>query len=191
MIITISGTNGSGKNTISDLLAEKFKLKRYSVGNFRREMAKKMGLTIHELNKLGEKDISTDKPADDWQIEIGKKEDNFVIDGRLSYHFIPNSIKIFLDVRKEVGASRIMNHLREEEKNETKEQAEELWQQRYDSDTKRYKKYYNLNPYDKSQYDLVIDTSDLNIPQVLDKVLEYLKIRGIKVKNGTQKNRKA
>lgn len=175
MIITVSGTPGSGKNTIADILAQKLKLKRHSVGNFRRQMAKEMNITLEELNKLGEKQDFTDKKADEWQIEIGKKQDNFIIDGRLSYHFIPSSIKIFLDVQPKIGAKRIMNDKRPEEKMATEKEAIMMWKKRFDSDAKRYKQYYNLNPNDKDQYDFVLDTSDLTISQVVEKVLEFIR----------------
>jgi len=175
MIVTISGTPGSGKNTIADLVAKELGLKRHSVGGFRRQMAKDMGITLEELNKLGEKQDFTDKKADDWQVEIGKKEDNFIIDGRLSYHFIPNSMKIFLDVKPEVGAKRIMSDKRPEEQMATEKQAVKMWNKRLNSDAVRYKKYYNLNPNDKKQYDFVLDTSDLTIQEVVDKVKEFIK----------------
>jgi len=174
MIITISGKPGSGKSTIANLLTRELKLKRYSVGDFRREMAKKMGLTIHQLNELGEKKEFTDKDADNWQVEIGKKEDNFIIDGRLSYHFIPNSIKLFLDVSPEIGAKRIMDDNREEEKIVDGKMAVELWSKRVESDIMRYKKYYHLNPYDLKNYDYVLDTSKLTIEEVLKKVKDFI-----------------
>jgi len=175
MIITISGKPGSGKNTIADILAKRLKLKRYSVGDFRRAMAKKRGMTLAEYNKLGEKSICTDKDADDWQTEIGNKENNFIIDGRLSYHFIPNSIKIFLNVSPKEGSKRIMLENREEEKMKDKKEAIKMWHERMKSDIKRYKKYYNLDPYDAKQYDLVLDTSKFNIKQVSEKVLDFVK----------------
>ena len=170
MIITISGKPGSGKSTIANLLAKELKMKRYSVGDFRREMAKKMGLTIHQLNELGEKKEFTDKDADNWQIEIGKKEDNFIIDGRLSYHFIPNSLKIFMDVSPEIGAKRIMAENRPEDNSKELEESIKAWHQRTNSDIKRYRKYYNLNPYDLKNFDIIIDTSKLTIEEVLKKV---------------------
>lgn len=51
MIITISGYPGSGKSTIADIIAKKLKLKRYSVGNFRRELAKKRGIRFWKKKK--------------------------------------------------------------------------------------------------------------------------------------------
>lgn len=184
MIITISGKPGSGKSTVADILAKKLKLKRYSVGNYRREMAKRLGLDLEELNKLGENKDFTDKEADNWQEELGKKENNFIIDGRLSYHFIPDSIKIFIDVKPEVGARRIRLDNRKEEKSKTDKEALKLWKERYKSDLKRYKKYYNLNPYDKKQYDFILDTSNLSIGKMADKILEFIsKSRKWKNKN--------
>jgi CMP/dCMP kinase len=175
MIITISGKPGSGKSTVANALAKKLGLKRYSVGDFRREMAKKRGLTMEELNKLGEKEQFTDKDADDWQVEIGKKEDNFIIDGRLSYYFIPKSIKILLNVNPEVGAERIRGDNRIEEKSESKEHAVKMWETRINSDIKRYKQYYNINPYEERNYDLVLDTSNITADQAVSKLLEFIK----------------
>jgi CMP/dCMP kinase len=175
MIITVAGNPGSGKSSLVREIAEKLGIKRHSVGNFRREMARKRGMTLAQLNALGEKEEFTDKEADDWQINIGKTEDNFIIEGRLSYHFIPNSIKIFLDVSPQVGSRRIMHEKREEELMGHQEEAIKMWHERVDSDIKRYKKYYNINPYDKKHFDLVIDTTSLSKEETLKKVLEFIK----------------
>jgi cytidylate kinase len=48
-----------------------------------------------------------DNILDERQKLIGKSEDNFIIDGRLAFHFIPNSIKIFLTVDPIEAAKRI------------------------------------------------------------------------------------
>ena len=173
--VTISGVPGSGKSTVAKILAEKLKLKRYSTGDFVREEAKKRNLTLEEYNKLAEKDPTIDSQTDEWQIELSKTENNFIIDGRLSYHFIPNSIKIFLDVKPEIGATRIRLEKRQEEEMKDKKEAIQIWKQRYNSDKKRYQKYYGINPYDKSQYDLVIDTTKLTINESATKVLEFIK----------------
>lgn len=178
MIITISGKAGSGKSTIAKILAEKLELKHYSAGDFRRLKAKELGMTIEQYNKKGEKDFSTDKQADDWQTEIGKTQNNFIIDGRTSYHFIPNSVKIFFDVSPEKGAERIIKDSsnRPEEQFSSISEAMIEWENRNKSDSKRYKQYYNIDPYAnlQKQYDLVLDTSNLTIEEVVKKVLEFV-----------------
>jgi CMP/dCMP kinase len=177
MIITISGLPGSGKSTIADILAEKLSMKRYSVGDFRRDLAKKKGLTINEFNKLGESDKSTDNVADEWQTNIGKTEDDFIIDGRLSFYFIPNSIKILLTVKPEVGSERNYHIKKEEEKTEDLKEAVCQWHDRVESDVKRYKKYYDINPYSEEHYDFVIDTTKFTIEEVVEKVKRFIENR--------------
>jgi cytidylate kinase len=175
MIITISGKPGSGKSTVARILSDKFKLEHYSTGDFRRERAKELDMTLEEYNKLGEKDAKTDREADEWQKNLGKKEKNFIIDGRLSYHFIPHSIKIFLNVSPEAGAERIMLSNRPGEKMKDIKQALKMWHERTASDLARYEKYYHLNPYDLSQYDFVLDTSKLAVDEAVKKIEEFLK----------------
>ena len=146
MRITISGIPGSGKTTIAKILAGQLNLVHYSIGDLRGEMALKRGIDIDELNKLGEEEDFTDKEVDEYQRELGKKEDDFIIDGRLSYHFIPNSVKIFLDVDLKTGCKRIMKVKRADEKNfETVEETEQHIKNRIKSDDYRYKKYYNID----------------------------------------------
>ena len=173
--ITISGLPGAGKNTISKFLAKRLKLKHYSVGDFRRELAVKKHMTIHQLNKLGEKSIWSDKIADDWQKSLAKK-DNFAIDGRLSWHFILNSIKIFLKVSELKGAKRIFHEQRKSEgKYNSLKEVIKSNKERVKSDIKRYKKYYNLNPYSLKHYDIIIDTSDLNKKDMKNAALKAVK----------------
>jgi len=170
--ITISGLPGAGKNTTSKFIAKKLKLKHYSVGDFRRDLAAKKHMTIHQLNKLGEKSIWSDKIADDWQKALAKK-DNFIIDGRLSWYFIPNSIKVFLKVSELEGAKRIFLERRKSEgKYKSLKQVVSANKERVKSDIKRYKKYYKLNPYALEHYDIIIDTSNLSKKQMNNAVLK-------------------
>jgi len=172
MIITIGGFPGSGKSTVSKHLAKTFGFKRYGMGDLRRKMALDRGMTIDELNKIGEKEGWTDKEVDEYQKELGKKEDNFLADGRLSWFFIPHSIKIFLIVDPKVGAERIFKEGRKsEEKCPSIEAVQEDVKNRLESDVKRYRGLYGVNPYDISHYDIVIDTSDMSIEQ-MDKEVE-------------------
>ena len=173
MIITISGEPGSGKSTVAKLVAQKLRFRHYSVGDFMRTIARKRRMTLLEVSKVAETDASLDEELDDMQIELGKFEDHFVLDARLGYHFIPKSFKVFLKVDSEVGAKRIFLHRRKGEKeNKTLALTLANVKNRKESELQRYKKYYNLNPYDKKNYALVIDTSKLTPEQTTEKVIK-------------------
>ena len=177
MIITISGTPGSGKSTVAKSIAKKLKLKHYSTGDYYREMAEKRGLSVLALAKLAEKDRSIDKELDEWQAQLGKKEDNFIIDARLGFHFIPHSIKIYLDADEAVRAKRIFNDKVRKEKNITLDETLKNMRMREKSEKQRYIDYYKINPSDKKHYDLVLDTTKLTKPEVMDKIIAFLKKR--------------
>jgi len=181
MIISFSGALGSGKSTIAQKLAEKLNWPRYYIGGLRREVAAKKGLTLEEYNKLGESDPSTDKEVDIYQEELGKKEDNFVIEGRTSWYFIPQSIKIYLDVSLEEGARRIFNNLQlNNDRNEgnnlnTLDDVLASNKQRYESDHLRYQKYYNIDVYDPKNYDFYLDTTNIKPEAVFEAVYAFVK----------------
>ncbi len=176
MIISISGAQGSGKSTIAKKLASQLNWPRYYMGALRRQAALKRGMTLAEYNKLGEKDIETDKEVDEYQKTLGQDEDNFIIEGRTSWYFIPHSFKIYLDVQLAIGAQRIWGHLQtDNQRNEDNnlnslEEMINSLKRRQISDQKRYLKYYQINVHDKKHYDFVLDTSHLNIDQVFNLV---------------------
>lgn len=172
MIITISGKAGSGKSTIAKLLAKKLKLKHYSIGDLMRRLAKEKNISLLELSRLAEKDSSIDKELDKKQIKLSK-EDDFVIDGRLTAFFIPNAdFKIFLECKDKVRAERILKDKREAEKSKDLNETIKKIKKREDSERKRYKEYYNVDYYKKGLYDLVVDTSDLSVDEVIEKIIE-------------------
>jgi len=173
MIITISGKSGSGKSTVARIVAKKLGLKHYSIGDLWRKMAAERNMTILQFNKLSEKDPNVDLETDKRQQELGKKEDNFVIDGRMSFHFIPNSVKIFLDVDDGVGADRIFQQKRGDVENypDIEETMERLWR-REQSELKRYRKLYKTDYTNTKNFDAVIDTTKIPADKVADRVLQ-------------------
>jgi CMP/dCMP kinase len=182
MIITISGTPGSGKSTAGKTLAAKLGFKHYSAGDFMREIAAKKGVTLNELGKLAEKDHSIDEELDKRTAKLGKDQDDFVMDSRLAYHFIPGSFKVFLEVSDTEAAKRIFGDSQVkkqgrvvEKENTTFEATLKSISERKVSEQVRYKNYYNLDPYDRSQYDLVIDTTKTAADHVVDLIIAALK----------------
>jgi len=177
MIITISGFPGSGKSTVGKLLAKKLDYEYLSIGDLRGKIAIKHNLTIDQLNKIGEKESWTDDEVDQELRRIGKEEDNYVIDTRIGYHFIPDSVKVFLDADIETGAERIFKGPRrpDEKKYSSIGALKGELKQRIKSDKKRYKKWYDIDFTDKSNYDIVIDTTDLTPDEVVKKILDFIK----------------
>ncbi len=174
MIISIGGKPGTGKSTIAKLLAKQLKYKHYSSGDFTRQIAEKRGISLLELARLEEIDKKIDEEVDRKQIELGKKQDNFVIDSRLGFHFIPNSKKIFLDAAIEIRAKRIFSDKKRKEDNKDVDTTKKNILKREKSEIKRYKSYYDINPYDKKHYDMIIDTSKLGAGQITAKIADFL-----------------
>lgn len=184
MKIVIGGLPGAGKSTLAKKLAEKLGYNFYSMGNIRRQIAKDKGLTLEEYNKECEQGSAEDEKIDNKVKEIGLNEDNFVIDSRTAFHFIPDAKKIFLTVEPKEGAQRIWADLNEkglaEKRNEanqlkTVEAVEDNVKKRVESDKKRYQEYYGFDAYDSNNYDFVIDTTGLKNSETLEKALELIK----------------
>lgn len=110
--ITISGTPGSGKSTVAELLRDKLGLKYVYSGMIFREMAKKHKMSLEEFGKYCEKNSDVDKELDKRQVEILKKGD-VILEGRLSgwlahLNNIP-AFKVSIDADLETRAKRIVN----------------------------------------------------------------------------------
>ena len=166
MIITISGMIGAGKDTIAGELAKRLDYQRYSSGGFMRQMAKDRKMSLAELSKEAETNPEIDKEIDKKQIEFGKIKDNYVVDGRLSWLFMPNSIKIYLDVSLEEAAKRIFLDQKENRKVEDNSSLEKLVKkikERKKSEIKRYKKYYGVDIHDKRNYNIYLNTTNMKI----------------------------
>ena len=176
MIITISGKAGSGKSTVARELAKQLKLRHYSIGDLMRQMAKKRNISLLELGKAAEKDKSIDKELDERQMKLGKGENNFVIDGRLTAHFIPNAdVKVFLECEDSVRAERILKDERKDERNKDINDVISKIRERESSERKRYKQYYGIDYYDEDMYNLVIDTTKMNVKEVVGRIIDNIK----------------
>lgn len=178
MIIAISGVPGSGKTSVARLLAEHFTWPKYSIGSLRAKMAAERGITLDELNALGEKESFTDQEVDDYQKHLGETEDDFVIEGRLAWHFIPQAFKVLLTCDPHEAARRIFvarpdpsQERDDEPMYASQEETERVMLDRMASDARRYQKYYGVDYQDPSHYDLVIDTTSFSGPNVTTELI--------------------
>jgi len=182
-IITISGPGGSGKSTIAKAIKEKLNAERIYVGGIRREYAKKLGMTLNELNSYAinhpESDVEIDKEASKQARELAKTN-LVIVEGRTQFHFLPESFKVYIKCDLDIAVKRIWSDLqvsnnRNEGDYKTPEELKQGIIDRENSDLERYKKYYNINHKDEKQYDYVLDTSNLTQEKAIDNVLEVIK----------------
>lgn len=184
MIITISGMPGSGKSTVARRLSEHLGYKRYYMGALRRKAAFKLGLTLEEFNKKGETDSSTDSFAEEYIQKLSRTHNDFIIESRTAWAFIPHSLKIFIYVDEREGARRIFKSLHNPRSQRARNEGSKLStykevlqsvKNRIQSDDIRYKKYYGLNVRDKKNYDLHLDATNLSAKeeyQIVEKFVE-------------------
>ncbi|MDD9953066.1 MAG: AAA family ATPase [Candidatus Woesearchaeota archaeon] len=175
MIITISGDPGSGKSTLGRMLAAEFGIPFFSMGDVRREFAADQGMTITELNERAKTDATSDELVDNFQSTLPEKHESFVIDSRLGFHFIPQSVKIFVHCEPNEAARRILEQNREGESFSTVEEGAQSIVERRAMDTERYLQLYHIDPTDEAHYDFVIDSTNITPMEKMDKVLAFLK----------------
>lgn len=173
MNISLTGTLGSGKSSLCELLKEK----GYSVisnGVIFREIAEEKGISVVELNKLSETDKSIDKMLDDRSIILGKERDNTIFDSRMAWHFVPKSFKIFLLTDLEESARRVITDSRISEKYESLEHARNELLKRQILERNRFNELYGVDYLNLANFDLVIETTHVSKKEVSDIISEVL-----------------
>lgn len=176
MKLTISGDPGSGKSVIGKAISEKLGLKQYSAGGFMRQIAEERGITLAQLLKIAENDFSIDSEVDEKVKLLSSQEDNFILDSRIAFHFIPEAIKLFLKTDPKKAAERIWRDINNNKRNTEKhfKSEQEVYQSvidRQESEKERYQKYYQINHLDMDNYDIVIDATNMTIREEVEAVL--------------------
>ena len=176
-IISLAGDLASGKGETSKILIEKLRYGIYRNGQYFREIDKKMNMSVTEFNIYVEKHPEIDRDIEKSAAEYAKNNDNFVIDARLGWYAVPESFKVYLKVDIDVAAKRAFydEDRKDTEKFDTIEEQKEDMLKRYKLENERYFELYNVRKDDMSNYDLVVDTTNILPEQVADKIIEEYK----------------
>jgi predicted cytidylate kinase len=174
VVITISGTPGSGKSTAAKLLHDRTGIKYVYSGMIFRNLAKEYKMSLEEFGKYAEENKDIDTELDKRQIEILKKGD-VILEGRLSgwlaFKNDISALKVLIDADLDIRAGRIVNR---EQGSIEKRKKEIIKRER--SEQTRYKKYYDIDLKDMSIYDLVIDSGDKKPEEIVELIIERLDI---------------
>lgn len=176
MNITLTGNLGSGKTSVCKEL-EKMGYKIISTGNIFREIAEEKGISVIELNELAKKDRSIDDLIDTRSTKLGKELDNVVFDSRMAWNFVENSFKVFMLVDTKESAKRVFSgEARQSENYNNEEEVYSGLKKRANLERNRYKELYNVDYYDASNYNLIIESTDASPKQIAEEIIRNFKI---------------
>jgi cytidylate kinase len=175
MIISVSGLHGTGKSTIAKLMAERLGILYYSTGQAFRDLAKEKNMSLEEYTNFVENHPDIDKDLDNKVVNMAKKG-NIIIDSQLSGHILKSiaDFRIHLTCPLKIRVKRMSG--RDQTSFEEKLKETPL---REKSELERFKNLYNIDLSDKNLinefFDLIINTENLSIEEVLAKILSELK----------------
>jgi predicted cytidylate kinase len=140
-------------------------------GEFFRKLAKERGMTLADFGELAERDPSIDKMIDEMILDVAIENPNIILESRLAAHMLTQNgipaFRVYLEAGLEVRINRV--GMRDEES------YDEVYchtVERQSSEAKRYKMYYDIDIEDKSVYDLIVNTDDLDPDQVVETILK-------------------
>ena len=174
MKITLFGLAGTGTSSTGKAVADKLGLEFLSTGNMFRAQAKDLGLTVNELDQKCLTDPVYDKMLDQKIADYGKNNDNFIIESRMAWFFVPDSIKIKLTCDFDTRLGRVANR-----DNVSLYDARHLTLEREDAIFDRYARYYGVSDFQKDDnFDVMIDNTNLAFAEVVGRVIDFVSKQG-------------
>lgn len=173
MLITITWKAWSWKSTVAKLFAEKLWYEYISIGEMKREIAKSMWLNIIEFNKiweLPENQKEFDLKYEDYQKTLNL-DSKIILESRLWFFCQPKSFKVFISVDDEEAAKRIFGANRLTDNYGSWEEVYKKTKTRNEEDIQRYINLYKINYQDSKNFDLIVDSTNQTIEEVIDEIV--------------------
>jgi len=157
-VIAICGPHGVGKTTVAKLVAKELNLRYISAGQIFRKMAENNKMDLKSFSEYAENNFDVDRHIDNLILEEAKKG-GVVLDGRITAWIAKEyaTLKVLLIAPLEVRVQRIAQRDGIPFRSALKDT-----KTRENSEIKRYKELYNINPDDFSIFDLIINTSNFS-----------------------------
>jgi CMP/dCMP kinase len=173
--VVINGDLGSGKTTVSVLLAARLGVRRISVGDLYRNMAALRGMTALQLNLHAELDDKIDHYVDRLQADIAASGEQLIVDSRLAWYFFADALKVHLITEPTVAAQRVL--ARPADSVETYASIEEARSRlaiRSESERVRFIARYGADKTRLRNYDVVCDSTSATPQEIVERIVACL-----------------
>ncbi len=171
----LNGDLGSGKTTVSVMLADRLGVRRISIGDIYRRMAAEHGMTALQFNLHSELDDKIDNHIDQLQHDVAASGERLVVDSRLAWHFFTGALKVHLITDPVVAARRVLGRTGDPVENyRSVEEARDHLAGRSESERQRFLSRYGVDKTRLSNYDVVCDTTSAAPEQVVMRIVEAL-----------------
>jgi cytidylate kinase len=172
-IITLTGDIAGGKSKVANFIADYLGWKVHNIGTFQRELAEKMKMDTNEFNQHMKMHPEIDNIID-GKIKSLAYEQNIIVDSRLAWHWIPNSLKVYLKVDIDVAAVRVFNDKRITETYSSVSVTKLKIIERRKIEVVRLANEYGVDFSNLNNYDMVIDTTEKGIEEVAQLIISRL-----------------
>ncbi|PJB72122.1 MAG: cytidylate kinase [Alphaproteobacteria bacterium CG_4_9_14_3_um_filter_47_13] len=170
--ITITGDPGSGKTTFARNVAERTGYRLITTGNMFRALAMQKGISVAALNELAETQQEIDREVDGYVKDLNAAPEHLVLDSRMAWYFLKNSMKIRLVIDPDVAVQRIFNDAERarswNDRFPDMDTAMKEVESRRQSEISRYKALYDVDIGNDANFDLVVNTSHKTRQEVLE-----------------------
>jgi cytidylate kinase len=175
VIITIAGQIGSGKSAVCRQLNKHTYWEIIATGAIMRRAAMRSGMSILQMNEYAMSHAELDAEVYDYLVNLREGSESIIVDSRLAWHFLPSSLKVYLVVEPQIGAQRIFEATRVDEKYPSVQAAYSDSLERQRLETERYMKLYAVDCQSWYNYHLVIDTTFSSPEQIAALILKRLR----------------
>jgi cytidylate kinase len=173
--VVLNGDLGSGKTTVSVLLARRLGVRRVSIGDLYRQMAADHGMTALQLNLHAELDDKVDHYIDNLQHDIAAAGEDLVVDSRLAWHFFTGALKVHLVTDPVVAARRVLGRPGGPVENyRDLDESRRRLADRSESERRRFLIRYGVDKTRLRNYDLVCDTTRAEPAEVVARIVDLL-----------------
>ncbi len=170
-VVCVGGPPGGGKTTAGRGVAEVLGLEYLSAGTLFRGEAARRGLDVEAFNHFAEAHPEIDRAIDEQM--RARARPGMLLDGRIQGPLLQRSgvrvRAILITAREPVRIERVARR-----DGQTLEEATRRVRERAASERARYRAEYGVD-LDQESGDLTVDSSDLTIEEVRDRVVRFLR----------------